>query len=121
MAAAAAPVRLEDVVAASAAIGRRLIRTPTLSSRTLGEAIGARAYLKAELLQKTGSFKPRGVLTKLAALDPNEKRRGVISISAGNHAQALAYACALERLDCVVVMWRGASELKVAATRGYGA
>lgn len=108
-------------MAASAAIGRRLISTPTLSSRTLGDALGARAYLKAELLQKTGSFKPRGVLTKLAELSPDEKRRGVISISAGNHAQALAYACALERLECLVVMWRGASDLKVAATRGYGA
>ena len=115
------PVRVDDVVAASAAIGRRLARTPTLSSRTLGDAIGARAYLKAELLQKTGSFKPRGVLTKLASLTPEDKRRGVISISAGNHAQALAYACALERLDAVVVMWRGASDLKIAATRGYGA
>ena len=121
MATARAPVRVDDVVAASAAIGRRLIRTPMLSSATLGSAVGGRAYLKAELFQKTGSFKPRGVLTKLAALAPEEKRRGVISISAGNHAQALAYACALERLDCLVVMWRGVSELKVAATRDYGA
>ena len=121
MATAAIPVSVDDVVAASGAIGRRLIRTPTLSSRTLGEAIGARAHLKAELLQKTGSFKPRGVLTRLAALDADEKQRGMISISAGNHAQALAYACALERLDCLVVMWQGVSELKVSATQGYGA
>jgi threonine dehydratase len=121
VAASSPKVRVDDVVAASAAIGRRLLRTPVLSSGTLGEAIGGRAYLKAELLQKTGSFKPRGVLRKLASLTAEETRRGVISISAGNHAQALAYACALERLDCLVVMWQGASEFKVAATRGYGA
>ena len=114
-------VAIDDVVAASRAIGTRLLRTPVLSSRTLGERIGTRAYLKAELLQKTGSFKARGVLTKLASLTPEEKHRGVISISAGNHAQALAYGCALEGLDCLVVMWRDASEQKVAATRGYGA
>ncbi|MGH3051643.1 MAG: threonine ammonia-lyase [Gaiellaceae bacterium] len=96
-------------------------RTPLLSSETLGRAFGGRAFLKAELFQKTGSFKPRGVLTKLASLTPEEKARGVISISAGNHAQALAYGCALEGIDCLVVMWRGASEQKIAATQGYGA
>jgi threonine dehydratase len=77
--------------------------------------------VKAELLQKTGSFKPRGVLTKLASLSGAEKERGVISISAGNHAQALAYGSALEGIDCLVVMWQGASEQKIAATRAYGA
>jgi threonine dehydratase len=77
--------------------------------------------LKAELFQRTGSFKPRGVLNKLASLSAEEKQRGVIGISAGNHAQALAYAAALERIDALVVMWRGASEQKLTATRGYGA
>ena len=114
-------IEVEGVVAASAAIGRRLVRTPMLSSRTLGELTGSRVYLKAELFQKTGSFKPRGVLTKLASLSRAETARGVISISAGNHAQALAYACALEGIDCLVVMWRGASGQKVAATKAYGA
>jgi threonine dehydratase len=83
--------------------------------------VGGRAYLKAELLQKTGSFKARGMLAKLARLSASEKRRGVISISAGNAAQALAWACAQERVDCLVVMWQGASAQKVAATRSYGA
>jgi threonine dehydratase len=87
------------------------------SSATLGE----RVYLKAELFQRTGSFKPRGVLTKLASLTPEEKRRGVIGISAGNHAQALAYCSRLEDVDCLVVMWEGASAQKIEATRGYGA
>ena len=87
----------------------------------MGRAFGGRAFLKAELLQKTGSFKPRGVLTKLASLAPEERKRGVISASAGNHAAALAYCCALEGIDCLVVMWRGASASKRAAAEGYGA
>ena len=95
----------------------RLHRTPLLSCRTLGPDV----FLKAELLQRTGSFKPRGVLTKLASLSDEEKSRGVIAISAGNHAQAVAWGAAEEGLDALVVMWRGASEAKLAATRGYGA
>jgi threonine dehydratase len=110
-----------DPAGARKAIGGHLLRTPLLSSETLGKAFGGRAYLKAELFQKTGSFKPRGVLTKLAALSVEEKERGVISISAGNHAQALAWASAREGIDCLLVTWRDASPLKVAATRGYGA
>jgi threonine dehydratase len=110
-----------DVPAAAAAIRGRLLRTPLLSSETLGRAFGGRALLKAELLQKTGSFKPRGVLTKLASLSPEEKGRGVIAASAGNHAGALAWACASEGVDCLVVMWQGASATKRAAALGYGA
>jgi threonine dehydratase len=110
-----------DVEAAAAVIAGRLTRTPLLSSETLGRAFGGRAFLKAELLQKTGSFKPRGVLTKLASLTPQERSRGVIAASAGNHAGALAYASALEGIDCLVVMWQGASETKRAAAIGYGA
>ncbi|MEO8291219.1 MAG: threonine/serine dehydratase [Gaiellaceae bacterium] len=109
------------MTAAAAAIRGRLHRTPLLSSETLGRSFGGRAFLKAELFQKTGSFKVRGVLTKLAALSAEEKARGVISISAGNHAQALAWGCAAEEIDCLLVTWRDASPLKVAATRGYGA
>jgi threonine dehydratase len=114
-------IGLDDVVAARRAIGGRLHRTPVLSSATLGELTGARVFLKAELFQRTGSFKPRGVLTKLASLSGEEKGRGVIGISAGNHAQALAYCSALEGLDCLVVMWKGASPHKIEATQGYGA
>jgi threonine dehydratase len=110
-----------DVDAAAGVVGGRLLRTPLLSSETLGRAFGGRAFLKAELFQKTGSFKPRGVLTKLASLTPAERERGVIAASAGNHAAALAYGCALEGIDCLVVMWQGASELKRAAALGYGA
>jgi len=92
-------------------------RTPTFTSRTLGDGV----VLKAELFQKTGSFKVRGVLNKLASLTPEEKARGVIGISAGNHAQALARGAEAEGIDCLVVMWESASAAKIAATRGYGA
>ena len=111
----------DDVLAARETIGGRLHRTPTFSSAALGAGIGARAFLKAELFQRTGSFKPRGVLTKLASLSAEEKSRGVVTWSAGNHAQAVAWAAASEGVDCLVVMSQGANPRKVAATRGYGA
>jgi threonine dehydratase len=114
------PVSFDDVVAARETIGDRLHRTPVFSSATLERQIGAPAFLKAELFQRTGSFKPRGMLNALAHLSQEEKRRGVITISAGNAAQSLAYCAALERVDCLVVMWQGASEVKLEATRGYG-
>jgi threonine dehydratase len=112
---------LDDVRRARERIAGRLHRTPLLPSRTLSEAAGAEVHLKAELLQRTGSFKPRGVLNKLATLSDEEKGRGVISISAGNHAQALAYAAGVEGIDALVVMWQTASPMKIAAARGYGA
>ena len=92
-----------------------------LTSATLSTQVGADVRFKAELLQRTGAFKPRGVLNKLATLSDEEKQRGVISISAGNHAQALAYASAVEGIDALVVMWQTASPMKIAAARGYGA
>jgi threonine dehydratase len=112
---------LDDVRRARERIAGRLHRTPLLSSATLSDQIGADVRFKAELFQRTGSFKPRGVLNKLATLSEDEKRRGVISISAGNHAQALAYASAVEGIDALVVMWQTASPMKIAAARGYGA
>jgi threonine dehydratase len=112
---------LDDVYRARERIGGRLHRTPMLSSRTLSEQTGLEVRFKAELLQRTGAFKPRGVLNKLATLTEEEKARGVISISAGNHAQALAYASGLEGIDALVVMWQTASPMKISAARGYGA
>jgi threonine dehydratase len=105
----------DDVERARATIGARLPRTPLLPSRTLG------ARLKCELFQRTGSFKARGALNKISSLSADEKRGGVIAISAGNHAQAVAYAAAAEDIDALVVMWQGASAQKIEATRGYGA
>jgi threonine dehydratase len=114
-------VSLDDVHRAREAIGGRLHHTPTFTSRTLSERTGGRIHLKAELFQRTGSFKPRGVLTNLARLSADEKARGVIGISAGNHAAALAYGAALEAISALLVMWEGASEQKIEATRAYGA
>ena len=101
----AAGVEREDVLRAAEVIRGRVHRTPTFTSRSLGPGV----YLKAELFQHTGSFKPRGVLNKLASLTPEEKARGVIGISAGNHAAALAWGAAEEGVDCLVVMISGAS------------
>jgi threonine dehydratase len=114
-------ISLDDVYRARERIGDRLHRTPMLSSATLSKQVGADVRFKAELLQRTGAFKPRGVLNKLATLTDDEKKRGVISISAGNHAQALAYASAVEGIDALVVMWKTASPMKISAARGYGA
>jgi threonine dehydratase len=103
-----------DVVRARSVVESHLVRTPTLRSRTLG------ARLKCELFQRTGSFKPRGALNKLSTLSDEEKRRGVIAISAGNHAQATAFAAGEYGVHALIVMWQGASEQKIEATRGYG-
>ncbi len=105
----------DDSLRARETIGDRLSRTPLLGNRTIG------ARLKCELFQRTGSFKARGALNKISNLTAEEKARGVIAISAGNHAQAVAYAAAAEDIDALVVMWQGASEQKIEATRGYGA
>ena len=112
---AAAWLSRDDVLRARAIVERHLARTPMLSSRTLG------ARLKCELFQRTGSFKSRGALVKLASLTDDERARGVISISAGNHAQAVAFAAAEYGVDALIVMWNGASEQKIEATRSYGA
>ena len=109
-----APTR-EDVERARAVLGGRIHRTPTFRSTSLG------VQLKAELFQKTGSFKARGALNRVAALTPGERELGVVTWSAGNHAQAVAWAAAEEGVDCLVQMWEGVSPPKVAATRGYGA
>jgi threonine dehydratase len=108
------PIRA-DVERARLMIGDRLARTPLQSNRTIG------ARLKCELFQRTGSFKPRGALNRIAHLTPDERARGVITISAGNHAQGVAWAAREEHVEALVVMWQGASEQKMEATRGYGA
>jgi threonine dehydratase len=114
-------ITLDDVLAAQQLIAGRLHRTPLVGSAMLSARIGAPLYLKLESWQKTGSFKPRGVLTKIAALSQEERARGLITASAGNHAQALAWAAGAAGLPCTVVMPETAPAAKVAATRGYGA
>src|SRR5881392_57381 len=121
MAVSDAVLSVDDVRRARERIAGSVHRTPLLTSATTSKRVGADVRFKAELFQRTGSFKPRGVLNKLATLSEEEKRRGVISISAGNHAGALAYAAAVEGIDALVVMWETASPMKIAAARGYGA
>ena len=117
---AAAPT-IEDVRAAADAIAGRVHRTPTLTSATLAGRCGAPVWLKAELFQRIGAFKPRGAMNRLRAFTAEERERGAIAISAGNHAQALALAARDHGVDALVLMPADASPAKVAATRGYGA
>lgn len=111
----------EDVLAAREAVGGRLHRTPLFSSRALSERIGAGAHLKAELFQRTGSFKPRGMLAKLASLSADERARGIVTWSAGNAGAGAAFSARELGIACRVFMWRTANPIKIAACRGYGA
>jgi len=114
-------ISLDDVEHAARALAGRVHRTPLLASGALADELHSNVLFKAELLQRTGSFKVRGALNRLAELTAEERARGVITISAGNHAQAVAWAARDEGLDALVVSWRGADELKMASTRAYGA
>ncbi len=102
------------------AIGARLHRTPLVSSSYLSHVVGADVSLKLELFQKTGSFKPRGVLNALATLDAASRARGVVSLSAGNHAQALAWGATTLGIRSTIIMPLTAARSKVDATRAYG-
>jgi len=114
-------VSLNDIQRAHAVLAGRIHRTPVFSSRMLGEATGTELHLKTENLQKTGSFKVRGVFNKIEQLAAAEWERGLVAVSAGNHAQALAYASFVTGVRCTVVMPEHASPAKVAASRAYGA
>lgn len=112
---------LSALQAVAARLKPYIHRTPLLRSASLSRMSGHDVYLKAEMLQKTGSFKPRGMTNRLLLLSPAEKKRGAITFSAGNMAQGLAFGCAIAGMKAVVVMPETASPLKAAATRGYGA
>jgi threonine dehydratase len=114
-------IDIHQVRAAQRQLQGRVQRTPLLGSRTLGARTGATVLLKVEALQRTGSFKVRGVLNRLAHLTPDERARGLVTVSAGNHAQAVAYGASLERVRAIVVMPEHASRAKVDASREYGA
>ena len=113
-------VGLNDIYAAQEVIRPHLHRTPAAGASYLGGLIGATLFFKLEMFQKTGSFKPRGVLNNMHNLSDEEKRLGVISLSAGNHAQALAYAASMSGIPATIVMPANAVTSKVEATRGYG-
>ena len=114
-------IPLDAIRAAAERTAGRLHRTPVFSSRALSERIGAQVWLKAELFQRTGSFKPRGMLVKLASLSAEEKSRGIVTWSAGNAGQGAAYAAHEFGIACRVFMWRTANPLKIQGTRSYGA
>lgn len=114
-------IDIDDIREAQRRLEGHVHRTPVLGSRTLSERIGATALLKVEAFQRTGSFKVRGVLNRLHHLTSAERERGLVTVSAGNHAQAVAYGAGLERVRATVVMPELASPAKVEACRDYGA
>jgi len=115
------PISAADVRAAAARLAGAIEHTPCLPSRTLSQLTGAQVFLKFENLQFTASFKERGALNKLAALGADERRRGVIAMSAGNHAQAVAYHAARLGIPAVIVMPKGSPNTKVRNTQVHGA
>jgi threonine dehydratase len=112
---------LDHVREAQELIRPILHRTPLFTSRFLSEQTGAEIWLKAELFQKTGSFKPRGAINRLKHFTDEEKKKGIVTVSAGNHAQAVAFAASREKIPCTVVMPASAPANKLEATRDYGA
>ncbi len=117
----AASVTLADVERAREVVGPILHRTPLLSSRSLSERIGAPAYLKAENLQRTGSFKSRGAVNAISKLSKAQREQGIVTMSAGNAAQAIAFAAQTAGVPVTVAMPQTAPQSKVDATRAYGA
>lgn len=112
---------LESIRQAERRIRGRLPETPTLTAPDLAEELGHPLWLKAENLQRTGSFKPRGVLNWLATAASAELDAGLVTVSAGNHALALAWAASTAGIPVTVVMPAGSSPVKIAATRAFGA
>ena len=117
----ALPITLADVQAAAARIAGRVHRTPVLTSRLLDRELGCQVLLKAEHLQRTGSFKARGATSALWALPAATRARGVLAVSSGNHGQAVAMVAAEAGVPAVVVVPGDANPAKVAAVRAYGA
>ncbi len=118
---AALPISLADVEKAALAIAGAVIRTPCLRSQTLSELTGADVWLKFENLQFTAAYKERGALNKLLSLTPEERQRGVIAASAGNHAQGLAYGAKRLGIPATIVMPKFTPVVKVQQTEGHGA
>jgi len=115
------PVTYADVAAAAQRLQGAAHRTPVLTSTTANEMTGARIFFKPENLQRMGAFKFRGAYNAIAKLSPEQRKRGVLAFSSGNHAQAIALSARLAGIQAVIVMPSDAPPLKLAATRGYGA
>jgi len=114
-------VSLADIEAAAGRLKGHAVETPLIESPALNEHAGLRVLIKPESLQRIGAFKFRGAFNRLVQLSDDERRRGVVAFSSGNHAQGVALAAKLLGLPAVIVMPSDAPEMKVAATRGYGA
>jgi threonine dehydratase len=114
-------VPIQAIREAAGRTAPHLHRTPVLTSRSLGERAGVRLFLKCESFQKTGSFKPRGALNLVLSLPEEKRARGLITVSAGNHAQAVAWVASVVGVPCTVVMPADAPRSKLDAVRGYGA
>jgi threonine dehydratase len=110
----------DDVEAARKRIRPHVHETPLVTSTRLGNAAGVELLLKCESMQRTGSFKSRGALNAMMQLSPAEKAKGVVTVSAGNHAQSLAWAASLVGAACTACMHESSSLSKIAATKGYG-
>jgi threonine dehydratase len=114
-------VAFADIEAAAARLAGWAVETPLIESPALNERVGARVLLKAETLQRVGAFKFRGAFNRLVQLSADERAKGVVAFSSGNHAQGVALAARLLGIAATIVMPRDAPAVKVAATRGYGA
>src|SRR5215468_962503 len=114
-------IPLADIRGAAERLAGTLHRTPLMSASAIGERAGVALRLKCECFQKTGSFKPRGALNKVLSLSAAERARGLVTVSAGNHAQAVAWAARHVGAPCAVVMPTAAPRSKLDAVRGYGA
>ena len=112
---------IDDVRTAAGRLHGEIVESPCLASRTLSAICGCEVFLKFENLQFTASFKERGAFNKMAQLTPAERARGVLAVSAGNHAQAVAYHAERMGIAATIVMPRFASSVKVENTRGFGA
>lgn len=114
-------ITLNDIREARDRITRFVKRTPLERSETLSRHLGTNVYVKYELFQKTGSFKPRGAFNKMLSLSDEEKRNGVVAVSGGNHAQGVAYAAGVLGIDAVILMPENTPQNSLDATREYGA
>ena len=114
-------VTFADIQAAAARIEGVAVKTPLIESPALNERLGGRILIKPETLQRVGAFKFRGAYNRLVQLSPDERARGVVAFSSGNHAQGVALAAKLLGILAIIVMPHDAPAKKVAATRGYGA
>ena len=114
-------ISLDDIRSARERITGRVARTPLVSSATLSARLGAKVYLKLELFQKTGSFKVRGAFNKVLSIPEKQRGRGLVAVSGGNHAQAVAYVGRQLGLPAVILMPQATPRNYIEATRGYGA